>query len=143
MPPATPTRAAASVAALAGGSLWVLEWIVGSASALASPLHGVGLVLLPVATALAAAGLVAREVVALRLLVAAAAPALAWSVFEFFRPDAAGWYVGASGVVAVAAGARGLWRGRAAVVPGPRPTRGAHARGGSGRSGQPRGAHAR
>ena len=140
MPPAT----LAPLVALLGGSVWVLEWLLGpGGDPTVRTLHRGGLALLLVAVALAAAGLVAREVVALRLLVAAAAPALAWSVFEFFRPEAAGWYAGAWGMVAVVAAASALWRERTALVPAPRSAGGAHARNGSTRGGQPRRAHAR
>lgn len=102
----------ASTAAVVGGALWGLQWVVGPGDdPLGLTLLWGGLACLLVAAAATAVGLVTGDVVALRLLVMVAAPLLLWSVIDFFRPDdAGGWYHGCWGVAAVVVGGSGLWR---------------------------------
>ena len=119
----------ASTSALIGGGLWLLQWLVGPGDdPLGLTLHWGGLALVLLAIAVSATGLVTGDVVALRVVVTIAAPLLAWSVIDFFRPDGAGWYHGGWGVLAVAVGGWGLLRDRQSFVPAPRPPRGVHAR---------------
>ena len=125
MPPAV----FASTSALIGGVLWLIEWLTGSGTGpLGGTLHWGGLTFLLLAVAVAAGCLVTGEVVVVRLIATAAAPLLAWSVFEFFRPAESGWYVAGWGLVAVAVAAHALWRDRSWIAPAPRASRGAHAR---------------
>jgi hypothetical protein len=125
-----PPTSFAFTSALLGGFLWVLQWLVGPGDdALGLTLHWGGLALVLLATAVGATRLVTGDVVALRALVAVAAPLLAWSVVDFFRPaDAAGWYHGGWGVVALAVGACGLARGLQGLLPASGASGGAHAR---------------
>ena len=123
-----PPTSFAFTSALLGGFLWALQWVVGPGDdPLGLTLHWGGLLLLLLATAVGATRLVTGNVVALRVLVAVAAPLLAWSVIDFFRPDAGGWYHGGWGVVAMAVGARGLARGLS-FLPAAGTSGGAHAR---------------
>lgn len=129
----------APVSAVLGGALWILHPLVGPAGdPLPQALLWTGLALVLLATAVGAAELVTGDVLALRLLVAVAAPLLVWSVMEFFRPDASGPYVAAWGTFAVVAGTWRLRRDRRSPAPPPRPARRAPTR-----RAHPRGAHAR
>lgn len=134
----------APASALLGGTLWILQSLVGTtAGPLGQTLHWVGLALVLLAAAVGAADLVTGDVLALRVLVAVAAPLLVWSVVEFFRSDGSGSYGALWGTLAAVAGTWQLWRDRRSLVPTATPPRPAPTRRAPARRAHPRGAHAR
>ncbi|QZY28744.1 hypothetical protein [Nocardioides coralli] len=109
-------RVLASSAAVVGGLCWLVRWVVDLTAGdpgWGGVAHWVGLGLLAVAVAVVGAGLVSRSALWLWVIVALAAPLLAWSVYAVVRGDGEGTTLdGVLGIVALLAGAAGLVRGR-------------------------------
>jgi hypothetical protein len=124
-------RVVALAAAVLGGLCWLARWaaeVVLGEVAWSGTAHLGGLVLLGVAVAGVGAGLVSSSAAWLRLVVAIAAPLLAWSVYSVVRGDGDGVTLdGFVGLLALVVAVAALLRGRGAErEPAPRRRRGSH-----------------